>query len=707
MGLTPDIADRMWRIHQATRKREYLRMKQFDGRYNIRSAGEYRASMVPRYDYKDHFDSVVVRTWATLRQELPDAEWIFHNCILEPELVDQLHVLYPTDDPRDHIEDEQKTTLVSIVAGFNVFVTGSAGTGKSRMVNSARATLEAVFNHKKRGIIVCGSTGVAASNVNGATLHSQMLLLCPTHEVWMRSMREKLADVETLFLDEISMVSLEDFYRTHLRMAAVMEALRAPHVLEHGLLPFGGVQLVVVGDFFQLPAVKAKFTGAEAYQRETNQHNINLVDFIQVSHEHKQFARWEHLFAAPLWLHTVPRVTYMVTVKRQRDLPFAQLLTCQLRWGMINDASWLGFLKRHTYASDNLVPDHAMFLYATNREAQDRNAEKMAQLGGPDLVFSMVQMTRRLNDGSRDTAEGNLQTHRSTVTLRIGAMCRLTRNYDTRLGLVNGTMFQLMGLLPIDEICIAKQSDPKLDKSDSTDEKPPENKKIFDPSQSLTAAERTLFAPAVEAARQAYGLNLPTPLSGCGFDLSHSGNGGMMVMVRGGRDSSVYAGEAMHPFAVPRDTSTVHKYTRADGAARGRHINYEEPEPNLTRHFCAVARFPNRPRHELYVLPPAMFTRTEFSRGRTIPLITQVQVPFVAAYASTIHGAQGLSLDAMAVHITANLDPALVYVALSRAVSSSSLYIIGKLPLQRCQPTPHIIIMYKAYEEMRRRALEE
>lgn len=687
-------ATRMFTIFKRTRATELNRMRQWDARWNICSPKEYRQTHMPRFDLRDHLLSLRVHTWTTLQEELSEAQWIFDNCILDPELEAQLRTTYPTDAPRTHISDEQRCTLVQIIAGYNLFVTGPAGTGKSKMVLSARLTLQEMFRVNERSMVVCGTTGVAASAVGGATAHSKFALLNPTQHMWISVVKKTMDAAETLVLDEVSMLSVKDLYRIHLRITAA--ARRVDPSAE--LLPFGGVQVVLVGDFFQLPPVEPTFTGPDAMRREENQLKIERADFIDVLAEYAEFARWRRVFATPLWLQTVGLAAYMVTVKRQRDLPFAQLLH-QLRWGTFNEASWAHFLRARTIADERTLPERAMCLYAKNAEASARNAAKICDLPKEDLVFVKTQMTRMVDNG-RELVAGSLTKERSQVTLRIGALGRLTRNICVEDDIINSSLFRLVGLMPIDEIAVQTPAPPHADSGAP----PPAPALACTMAHRLDPEQAALFQPAVDAARRACGMQSPVLLDAGGFRMTYSGNGGIVLTMFSGRESSVYGAEKTHPFAVPRDVSSVHRYTRDDGATRGKHSDFDEPEINLTRHYCPVVHFVKQPAGVHHVLPPFMTTLCEFSHGRNVPLITEVQMPFIAAYASTVHSAEGLSLDCVAVKITSSLDPALVYTALTRATSAEGLYIIGKLPLDRCRPPVEVRALYNAYDAARARA---
>ena len=124
------------------------------------------------------------------------------------------------------------------------FVTGKAGTGKSTLLQLYRKT-----THKK--IVVLSPTGISALNVQGQTIHSFFLfppkLLVP-HELYInKRLISLLKAVETIIIDEVSMVR-----------ADVMDAIDASlRMHRRSTEPFGGVQMILFGDLFQLPPVVA------------------------------------------------------------------------------------------------------------------------------------------------------------------------------------------------------------------------------------------------------------------------------------------------------------------------------------------------------------------------------------------------------------------------------------------------------------------
>ena len=143
---------------------------------------------------------------------------------------------------------EQKEALKRIEGSTaNFFITGKAGTGKSVL-------LCAFTNSTRKKVAVVAPTGIAAINVGGQTIHSffglEPSLQNPFDKESVNSgltpnKRKLLSELDTLVIDEISMVRVDvmDMIDQKMRIARCSD------------LPFGGCQLVMVGDLYQLPPV--------------------------------------------------------------------------------------------------------------------------------------------------------------------------------------------------------------------------------------------------------------------------------------------------------------------------------------------------------------------------------------------------------------------------------------------------------------------
>ena len=143
----------------------------------------------------------------------------------------------------------QKDALNILKAGQNVFITGPAGSGKTFVVNQYIRYLK---DHDVP-IGITASTGIAATHMGGVTIHSwsgigikDYLSEDDIEAISQRAaVRKKIEEAQVLIIDEVSMLH-------HFRLDLVDQVLK--HVRKSSE-PFGGIQMVLCGDFFQLPPV--------------------------------------------------------------------------------------------------------------------------------------------------------------------------------------------------------------------------------------------------------------------------------------------------------------------------------------------------------------------------------------------------------------------------------------------------------------------
>ncbi|MCK5534951.1 AAA family ATPase, partial [bacterium] len=126
----------------------------------------------------------------------------------------------------------------------NVFITGKAGTGKSTLLDYFR-------NTTKRKVVVLAPTGVAAVNVRGETIHSFFRFRSNVNLERIKKIKSKKArsiycEIDIIIIDEISMVRAD-------LLDCVDKFLKLNGKNSH--LPFGGTQMVFIGDLYQLPPV--------------------------------------------------------------------------------------------------------------------------------------------------------------------------------------------------------------------------------------------------------------------------------------------------------------------------------------------------------------------------------------------------------------------------------------------------------------------
>lgn len=197
--------------------------------------------------------------------------------------------------PPVFLSDEQKGVLKTVVEdGKSVFFTGSAGTGKSVLMRQIIKQLKSKYKNEPDRVAVTASTGLAACNIEGLTLHSfggLGLAKEPAPELVKkvkknRNAKSRWQRTKVLIIDEISMVDADLFDK----LEQIARSLRG-----NGR-PFGGLQVVVTGDFFQLPPVPER----------------NRVS---------KFA-----FAAQSWNTVIEHTILLNHVFRQKDPEFASIL---------------------------------------------------------------------------------------------------------------------------------------------------------------------------------------------------------------------------------------------------------------------------------------------------------------------------------------------------------------------------------------------
>eukprot|EP00124_Ichthyophonus_hoferi_P003711 Ihof_evm1s341 gene=Ihof_evmTU1s341 len=183
------------------------------------------------------------------------------------------------DDPPPLSEEQQKIMDV-VLAGKSVFFTGAAGTGKSFL-------LKEIINRLPRATtFITALTGIAAVNIGGTTLHSFAgigLGADKGHELVEKIRRSKKGRenwkrVSTLIIDEVSMMDALLFEK----LDYIGRKLKC-----NENLPFGGIQLVLCGDFFQLPPVAKKGNNMK-YCFESDKWDVCVPLSLELYHVFRQ-----------------------------------------------------------------------------------------------------------------------------------------------------------------------------------------------------------------------------------------------------------------------------------------------------------------------------------------------------------------------------------------------------------------------------------
>lgn len=290
-------------------------------------------------------------------------------------------------------EYRQALTLMEFTKK-NIYITGRAGTGKSTLLRHFCA------NTSKR-FVVLAPTGVAAINVQGTTLNSFFHLpygVLETHDVkYLLRKKEIFMNLDVIIIDEISMVRSD-----------MMNAIDASLRLNTGRnIPFGGVQIIMFGDLYQLPPVA---------KRDELEYLNHLYGGI-------------YFFNAGVFKKSGLEKIQLTQIFRQKEEKFKDLLN-KIRENMASEDD-LSYLSQRLCVYDgNNGP--AIILAAYNNEVASVNALKLGEIKNQELVYK-GSVTGEFKE-SDYPAEKDLK-------LKVGAQVMLTKNDSSGLKRwVNGTL---------------------------------------------------------------------------------------------------------------------------------------------------------------------------------------------------------------------------------------------------------------------------
>ena len=326
---------------------------------------------------------------------------------------------------------EQQHAFTKYRLGHNIFITGSGGTGKSYLIKTLKQDLES------RGIkhSVCALTGCAAVLLNcyAKTIHSWSgigLGVGTKEEIVEKAIRNKRATTnwktnQVLIVDEISMMSLK-----------VFEALDqiGKCTKRQYLRPFGGMQVIFIGDFYQLPPVGRGEDARFCFESTIWDQTFNLENHIQLK-----------------------------TLYRQKDPEYIRILT-EVRDGVLTEESLTALNERlkATYdpsENNGIVPTK---LFPRNADADRINQTMYAKIKEEEEKYDLKQVKNlrvfnetsvqiplevmtKCADLTNEEVEQQLKLFcensnlNPQLSLKKGAIVMCLANLDTDAGVCNGS----------------------------------------------------------------------------------------------------------------------------------------------------------------------------------------------------------------------------------------------------------------------------
>lgn len=298
----------------------------------------------------------------------------------------------------------QGLALEILLAGEHVLLTGPAGSGKTFVLNQ----FIKLAKHEGKKVSVTATTGLAATHLGGTTIHSWCGMGIHDElpngfaEHVSKGRREIIEKTDVLIIDEISM--LHDF-----RLDMVDEACRL--VREKPDEPFGGIQVVMSGDFFQLPPINRGDSRAGGFVTSSN-----------------------------VWQELNPVICYLGEQHRQDDERLLDILN-SLREGDVRRHHAEMLLGR----TEAVPPEDLVLteLHTVNIDVDVINEKQLDLLDGDEIAFEQT------TTGSANYIE-NLQRSvlaPSTLRLKVGALVMAVKN-SLEKKYVNGSIGEVVGFEP-------------------------------------------------------------------------------------------------------------------------------------------------------------------------------------------------------------------------------------------------------------------
>ncbi|MBI5614510.1 AAA family ATPase, partial [Candidatus Gottesmanbacteria bacterium] len=302
----------------------------------------------------------------------------------------------------------QSQALAILKTGANVFLTGEPGSGKTYAINQYITYL------RELGIdpAITASTGIAATHIGGMTIHSwsgigikTMLNKHDLHKIaTSQYIAKRVRRAKVLIIEEVSMLAPETLSMVDMVIRKITERQD----------PFGGMQVVLSGDFFQLPPVVKRV----------------MEDNAQIRIMEPSSARFAYDSSA--WKELNPLVCYLTEQYRQDDLDFLALLFA-IRGNAFGVDHLHHIEARKTQAC--AVPDSVPKLFSHNADVDRINDEVLAKLPGKPQEFSMSAQ----GPDALVTALKKGCLSPETLYLKVGTVVMFTKN-NPKEGFVNGTL---------------------------------------------------------------------------------------------------------------------------------------------------------------------------------------------------------------------------------------------------------------------------
>lgn len=446
--------------------------RHFDPRYVAKMMAELRA-----FERGGNVETALPGGYGN--EHIPDGPDYAHRCFAVPDesdqdqadirailgldsLLEKSRFKYPHSLSVSQLTPSQKrahfhicTTILRDKQQGLFFITGAGGTGKSDLLRSLVSTLQ----HASQDVAVTATSGAAACLLQGQTVHSFFGLLKDL--TFLRAIRSNIAmqlrRLDTVFIDEVSMMPAS-------WLNAVDQVLRQARDCAK---PFGGVNVVLVGDFYQLPAVVERVPPSL-----TGGSDIGTTSIDDQLYHHALFSSFKPLFL-------------LENCRQAKDPSYSQLLN-RLRVGILTAEDHGKLLSRTVPFEDALQHARAtgsLVLAARNVVVDHVNREFLRNVASDavalDAVDRYLAHSGRFADEPATSTDSvmrsfnghwklnKLSASPDRLELKLGAHVMLTRNIATEQGMVNGMRGIVTAIDTQSNIISVRRLDPARNSTDN------------------------------------------------------------------------------------------------------------------------------------------------------------------------------------------------------------------------------------------------
>lgn len=315
------------------------------------------------------------------------------------------------------LNKKQQSALDTVATRKNLFLTGPPGTGKSY-------TLKEIIQYLKNNNInfsVTSSTGCSAVLINGQTIHSYFSL--GIGDININNVIKKIKmypskykgiyELKSLIIDEISMVDCTLFEK----ISEILQKIKS------NTKPFGGIQIIIVGDFCQLSPVNGDYCFTSNLWKECNFENIVLDEYI----------------------------------RQKEDIDLQNILG-EIRFGKCSKQTFKKLKEMKHLLHHNIVPTKLFSLTSHVDEINNFNFKKnlpkdskMIQCYPPTLeeYFTCSEYSEKdIMQYNAISNDKKVKISEYVIQLYIGLQVMVTRNVNIEKKLINGTMGTITSLSP-------------------------------------------------------------------------------------------------------------------------------------------------------------------------------------------------------------------------------------------------------------------